>query len=145
MSNKNKLFIILGIMVIIAVSFITSLLISQGKIFQFNKSNNSIPLQIEIREALRHKSESEIKKYTLNQEEMYVFFNIINNLTYSSPTCDGLPTHIISYNSNDKKNLVTYSLEAYNTEYHILGGIGEAKLSNEQKEQLEKILNKLYN
>ena len=136
MSNKIKLFIVLGIIVIIISSFITGLLIS--------KNNDSIPLQIEIREIVEDSYKTKLKKYTLDKEEMYVIFNIINNLTYSSPTCDGLPSHIISYNSDEKKDLVTYYLETYNTEYHILGDIGEAKLSNEQKEQLEKIINKLY-
>ena len=31
-------------------------------------------------------------KYTLNQEEIYTIFSIIDNLTFSKETCDGIPT-----------------------------------------------------
>ena len=36
------------------------------------------------------------KEYTLNQEEIYTIFSIIDNLTFSNETCDGLPTYFIS-------------------------------------------------
>ena len=138
MNNKNKLFIILGIIVLIVVGFIVGLLVGQKNI------QNSIPLQIEIKELVASNTETEIKKYTLNKEEIYVFFDIINNLTFSDITCDGLTTHVISCSSNGKRKLLTYSLEAFNTTYHIKDGGGEAILSDSQKAQLEKIVNKLY-
>ena len=139
MNNKNKLFIILGIIVLIVVGFIVGLLVGQKNI------QNSIPLQIEIKELVASNTETEIKKYTLTQEEIYIFFDIINNLTFSDITCDGLTTHVISCSSNGKRKLLTYSLEAFNTTYHIKDGGGEAILSDSQRAQLEKIVNKLYN
>ena len=123
MSNKIKLFIVLGIIVIIISSFITGLLIgkknTQKPNSQISKEDNSIPLQIEIQETIGAKSENEIKKYVLNQEEIYVFFNIINNLTFSDKICAGLPTHIIIYNNNEKGDFVGYPIETYGNEYHI--------------------------
>ena len=56
-----------------------------------------------------------------------------------------MPTHIISCSSAGKRELLNYSLEAFNTTYHIQDGGGEAILSDSQKAQLEKIVNKLYN
>ena len=138
MNNKNKLFIILGIIVLIVVGFVVGLLVGQKNI------QNSIPLQIEIKELVASNTETEIKKYTLTQEEIYIFFDIINNLTFSDITCDGLTTHVISCSSNGKRKLSTYSLEAFNTTYHIKDGGGEAILSDSQRAQLEKIVNKLY-
>ena len=138
MNNKNKLFIILGIIVLIVVGFIVGLLVGQKNI------QNSIPLQIEIKELVASNTETEIKKYTLTQEEIYIFFDIINNLTFSDITCDGIPTHIISCSSAGKRELLNYSLEAFGTTYHIQDGGGEAILSDSQKAQLEKIVNKLY-
>lgn len=138
MNNKNKLFIILGVIVLIVIAFIIGLLIGQKNI------QNSIPLQIEIKELVASNAETEIKKYTLTQEEIYVFFDIINNLTFSDVTCDGIPTHIISCSSAGKRELLNYSLEAFGTTYHIQDGGGEAILSDSQKAQLEKIVNKLY-
>ena len=138
MNNKNKLFIILGIIVLIVVGFIVGLLVGQKNI------QNSIPLQIEIKELVASNTETEIKKYTLTQEEIYIFFDIINNLTFSDITCDGIPTHIISCSSAGKRELLNYSLEAFGTTYHIQDGGGEAILSDSQKAQLEKIVDKLY-
>ena len=149
MSNKKELLIVLGVLVIIIVSFIIGLLAGQRNVekanLQIKKNYNSIPLEMEIREVIVSSSETEIKKYTLSQEEMYVIFNIIDNLTFSNETCDGLPTHIISFNSDGKEGLLTYAIEIYNTTDHIYSGLGEAILTNEQKEQLDKIVNKLYN
>lgn len=119
MSNKNKLFIVLGVIILILLSFMAGLLIEQKTNSQINKNNNSIPLQIEIQEVIGAKAETEIKKYTLTQEEIYMFFNIINNLTFSNATCDGLASHVISYSSNGKSKLVTYYLETHNLTYHI--------------------------
>lgn len=149
MSNKNRLFIVLGIIVIIAVSFIIGLFIGQKNApkadVQITKTDNSIPLKIEIREILGAKSEREIKKYTLNKEEMYVIFNIIDNLTFSNETCDGMATHIISFNSEEKEGFLNYAIEMYDTETHIYSGLGEARITGEQKEQIDKIISKLYN
>lgn len=149
MNNKNKLSIIIGVIILIVVSFIVGFLIGQKNIqktnTQINKIYNSIPLQIEIKEIVASKTEAEIKKYTLTQEEIYIFFDIIKNLTFSNVTCDGLATHIISYSSAGKRELLNYSLEAFGTTYHIQDGGGEAILSDSQKAQLEKIVNKLYN
>ena len=145
MNNKNKLFIILGVIVLIVIGFIIGLLVGQKNIQETNTNYNSIPLQIEIKELVASDTETEIKKYTLTQEEIYIFFDIINNLTFSDLTCDVMPTHIISCTSAGKRELLSYSLEAFDTTYHIQDGGGEAILSDSQKVQLEKIVNKLYN
>ena len=89
-------------------------------------------------------SETSIKKYTLNQEEIYEIFNIIDNLTFSNETCDGLPTYYIKYNSEEEDGFVTYGIEIFDDEYHITSASnGEAILSNEQKEQLDEIIDKI--
>lgn len=86
-----------------------------------------------------------MKKYTLNQKEIYEIFNIIDNLQFSKETCDGLPSYIIKYNSKDTEGFITYGIEMYNGIYHITAGEkGEAILSIEQTEILEKILNKYF-
>ncbi|MCC9261435.1 MAG: hypothetical protein K8V75_03545 [Methanobrevibacter woesei] len=89
-------------------------------------------------------SETSIKKYTLNQEEIYEIFNIIDNLTFSNETCDGLPTYYIKYNSEEENSFVTYGIEIFDDEYHVTSASnGEAILSNEQKEQLDEIIDKI--
>ena len=86
------------------------------------------------------------RKYTLNQEEIYVIFNIIDNLTFVNETCDGIQTYIISYNSNEKENFISYGIEVFNSEYHITSNEkGEAILSSEQTEKLNEIIKKLNN
>lgn len=85
-----------------------------------------------------------LKKYTLNQEEIYTIFSIIDNLTFSKETCDGLPTYFIIYNSEEKENFISYGIETFEKEYHITSNDrGEAILSNEQKEKLDEIIKKL--
>ena len=89
-------------------------------------------------------SETSIKKYTLNQEEIYEIFNIIDNLTFSNETCDGLPTYYIKYNSEEEDGFVTYGIEIFDDEYHVTSASnGEAILSNEQKEHLDEIIDKI--
>lgn len=89
-------------------------------------------------------SETSIKKYTLNQEEIYEIFNIIDNLTFSNETCDGLPTYYIKYNSEEEDSFVTYGIEIFDDEYHVTSASnGEAILSNEQKEHLDEIIDKI--
>ena len=84
-------------------------------------------------------------KYTLNQEEIYTIFSIIDNLTFSKETCDGIPTYFIKYNSKEKEGFLTYGVEEFENEYHITSDEkGEAILSNEQQKQLYKIINKMY-
>lgn len=86
------------------------------------------------------------KKYTLNQEEIYVIFNIIENVTFINETCDGIPTYFIRYNSEEKENFISYGIEVFNSEYHITSNVkGEAILSSEQTEKLNKIIKKLDN
>ena len=89
-------------------------------------------------------SATPMKKYTLNQEEIYVIFSIIDNLTFSEKTCNGFPTYFIKYNSEEKEGFVYYGIEIFENEYHITSNDNEeAILTNEQKEQLDKIINKL--
>ena len=86
------------------------------------------------------------RKYTLNQEEIYVVFDIIDNLTFVNENCDGIPTYIINYNSNEKENFISYGIEVFNSEYHITSNEkGEALLSSEQTEKLNEIIKKINN
>ena len=86
------------------------------------------------------------KKYTLNQEEIYVIFNIIENVTFINETCDGIPTYFIRYNSEEKENFICYGIEIFDSECHITSNVkGEAILSSEQTEKLNKIIEKLDN
>ena len=108
-----------------------------------NNENNKVTT-IDI-ETTGLSSAEPIKKYTLNQEEIYIIFGIIDSLTFSKETCDGFPTYYINYNSEEKENFVTYGIEIFENEYHITSnGKGEAILSSEQKEKLNKIIEKLY-
>lgn len=86
------------------------------------------------------------KKYTLNQEEIYVIFNIIDNLTFVNKNCDGIPTYFIRYNSEEKENFISYGIEIFDSEYHITSNEkGEAILSSEQTEKLNEIIKQLDN
>lgn len=86
------------------------------------------------------------RKYTLNQEEIYVIFNIIDNLTFINETCDGTPTYFIRYNSEEEENFINYGIEVFDSEYHITSNEkGEAILSREQTEKLNEIIKKLDN
>ena len=156
MEKKKILFITLGLLAIVVVSFIIILLLKQindSKInLLINENKNPIAFQevknkittIDIETSMGDPS-IPIKKYTLNQEEMNVIFNITDNLTFSKETCQGLSTYIIRYNSEEKDGLVVYGIETYDKEYHMRGNDGEAILSDEQREQLDKIISKLNN
>lgn len=110
---------------------------------QENEINNKVTT-IDIQET-GLSSVTPAKKYTLNQEEIYTIFSIIDNLTFSKETCDGIPTYFIKYNSKEKEGFVTYGIEIFENEYHITSEEnGEAILSNEQQAQLDKIINKMY-
>lgn len=85
------------------------------------------------------------QKFTLNQEEIYEIFDIIGNLKFSKETCDGLPSFYIKYNSKEKDGFITYGLETFNNEYHITSAEkGEAVLTQEQRDRLDKIINKYF-
>ena len=109
-----------------------------------NEINNKVTT-IDI-ETTGLSSVTPIKKYTLNQEEIYIIFSIIDNLNFSKETCDGLPSYFIKYNSEEKEKFVTYGIELFDKEYHITSNEkGEAILSSEQKEKLNQIIKKLDN
>ena len=75
-----------------------------------------------------------------------MIFSIIDNLTFSEETYDGIPTYFIKYNSQEKENFVTYGIKVLENSYHITSNEkGEAILSSEQKEELNKIIEKLHN
>lgn len=104
--------------------------------------NNKVTT-IDIQTAFRVDTEN--KSITLNQEEIYEIFNIIDNLQFSKETCDGLPSYYIKYNSEEKDNFITYGLEIFNSQYHITSSEkGEAILSQEQRKVLDEILNKYF-
>ena len=109
-----------------------------------NEINNKVTT-IDI-ETTGLSSVTPIKKYTLNQEEIYIIFSIIDTLNFSKETCDGLPSYFIKYNSEEKEKFVTYGIELFDKEYHITSNEkGEAILSSEQKEKLNQIIKKLDN
>ena len=89
-----------------------------------------------------------LKKVTLNKEEMYSIFNILENITFSSETCDGLADYFIKINTQEKENAYTYGLEMYNSGYHITtvinGKSNEAILSSTQRNEIDKIINKYF-
>lgn len=86
------------------------------------------------------------KAETLNQEEIYEIFNIIDNLKFTKETCDGLPSYYIKYNSENQDGFVIYGVEVYDNEFHITSSEkGEAILSDSQKEQLENIISQNFN
>jgi len=91
-------------------------------------------------------STTPMKKYTLNQEEIYIVFNIIDNLTFINETCDGIPTYFIRYNSEEKENFISYGIEVFDNKYHITSNEkGEAILSGEQTKELNEIIKKIDN
>lgn len=110
---------------------------------QIEENINNKVTTIDIQVAFGEKDEN--KSITLNQEEIYEIFNIIDNLQFSKETCDGLPSYYIKYNSEEKDAFRTYGLETFNSEYHITSSEkGEAILSQEQRDKLDKILNKYF-
>ena len=163
MSSKTKILIMVGIIVIVGVSFVIGLLVGKrnmsispmplnefGKIQilddkkQENEINNRVTT-INI-QTTGLSSSTPIKEYTLNQEEIYEIFNIIDNLTFINETCDGIPTYFIKYNSEEKENFISYGVEVFNNEYHITSNEkGEAILSSEQTEKLNEIIKKIDN
>ena len=114
MSNKKKFFIVLGIIVIVAISFILGFFVGKRNVLK-----TELPLQIEIRGINSELTGIGQKNYTLSQDEIYILLDIITNLNIITGSCDGLPSYIISFNSNDKKDIITLSLEKFNTDYHI--------------------------
>ena len=103
-----------------------------------NNINNKVTT-IDIETAFDFDEDTK-KIYTLNQEEIYVIFNIMHNITFKEETCDGLPSYYIKYNSNSEKAFITYGVEIYENEYHITSDKGEAILSSEQMKQFDEIL-----
>lgn len=86
-----------------------------------------------------------IKKCTLNQEEIYVMFEIINNLTFTKETCDGIADYYIKLNTDAKENYQSYGIEVYSNQYHIVSrDKGEAILTQEQTGKMKEIINKYY-
>lgn len=99
---------------------------------------------IDIEKGLILEGESQ-NKITLNQEEIYDMFEIINSLNFTKETCDGIPNYCIKINSREKENYKNYGIEVYSNAYHITSvQKGEAIVPKEQAEKLSKILNKYY-
>ncbi len=108
-----------------------------------NESNiNSKVTTIDIETAF---TTSESLIYTLNQEEIYQIFNIIDNADFSTEVCDGLPNYYIKYNSENEKAFVIYGIEINNNKCHITSVDGEAILSNEQIKKIVEMIDKYFN
>lgn len=112
-----------------------------------NNFNTSNITTIEIVKGFVPEGET-IEKVTLNQEEIYSIFNILENITFSSETCDGLADYFIKINTKEKENAYTYGLEMYDSSYHITTVINEksneAILSSTQRNEINKIINKYF-
>lgn len=123
------------------IEFIKTINITENKDNEINNKVTTISIQ-----ETGLSSVAPAKEYILNQEEIYTIFSIIDNLTFSSETCDGLPTYFIRYNSQEKEGFITYGIEIFESEYHITSNSkGEAILSTEQKEKIDEIIKKIDN
>ena len=112
---------------------------------EYESNINNKVTTIDIETAFEN-NENRKKVETLNQEEIYEIFNIIDNLKFTKETCDGLPSYYIKYNSENQDGFVIYGVEVYDNEFHITSSEkGEAILSVSQKEQLENIINQNFN
>lgn len=124
-----------------AIEFIKTINITENKDNEINNKVTTISIQ-----ETGLSSVAPAKEYILNQEEIYTIFSIVDNLTFSNETCDGLPTYFIRYNSQEKEGFITYGIEIFESEYHIISnGKGEAILSTEQKEKIDEIIKKIDN
>lgn len=123
------------------IEFIKTINITENKDKEINNKVTTISIQ-----ETGLSSVAPAKEYILNQEEIYTIFSIIDNLTFSSETCDGLPTYFIRYNSQEKEGFITYGIEIYESAYHITSNSkGEAILSSKQKEEIDEIIKKIAN
>lgn len=124
-----------------AIEFIKTINITENKDNEINNKVTTISIQ-----KTGLSSVAPAKEYILNQEEIYTIFSIIDNLTFSNETCDGLATYFIRYNSQEKEGFITYGIETFESEYHIISnGKGEAILSTKQKEKIDEIIKKIDN
>ena len=123
------------------IEFIKTINITENKDNEINNKVTTISIQ-----ETGLSSVVPAKEYILNQEEIYTIFSIIDNLTFSNETCDGLPTYFIRYNSQEKEGFMTYGIEMFESAYHITSNSkGEAILSTEQKEEIDKIIKRIDN
>lgn len=123
------------------IEFIKTINITENKDNEINNKVTTISIQ-----ETGLSSVAPAKEYILNQEEIYTIFSIIDNLTFSNETCDGLPTYFIRYNSQEKEGFITYGIEIYESVYHITSDSkGEAILTAEQKEEIDEIIKKINN
>lgn len=87
----------------------------------------------------------ETQIYTLNQEEIYTVMNILQNLYFTEETCDGIPEYLIRINIKDSENSETFSIERYSNEVHILSNSDEAVLTEEQSNEIKRIIGEYFN
>ena len=122
----------------------------------FNEEKQAYDEEFEKRQYLEEKNISSIvisevgyssarlaKSYNLNQDEMYALAKLLDSLSFSKPneTCDGLSNYVIKYNNGD----ITYGIETYEDSTHIVrNGGGEAVLNDEQREQVNELLRKVF-
>lgn len=136
---KKYLNIILVVLVILIIIF----LVFNNKMLKQEKNdikNEVTSINIEKSFELNNNT---LNNYTLNQEDIYIILNVIDNLQFTAETCDGIPSYYIKFNSEEKESFLIYGLEIYENEYHITNSNkGEAILNQEQKGQIDNILNK---
>lgn len=115
----------------VVIQLIKTINITENKDNEINNKVTTISIQ-----KIGLSSVAPAKEYILNQEEIYTIFSIIDNLTFSNETCDGLPTYFIRYNSQEKEGFMNYGIEIFESAYHITSDSkGEAILSTEQKKK----------
>ena len=109
------------------------------------ENNEGITITIE---KISLSDENNTKTCTLNQEEANLIFNIINNSTFTSETCDGLMSYSIKYNYEDESKNKSYGIEDYDDKYHILSSNNiqtvEDIITGKEKEQLDNIINQYF-
>ncbi len=108
------------------------------------KINPNEVTTIDIYKTSMLKGEEE-KTITLNQEETREIIEIINSLDFKEETCDGICKYYINLNSDEKELYKNYGIEVYSNRHHItLTANGEAIVTKEQSQKLNKILEKYF-
>lgn len=149
LTNKQKVIAISTLVVLFCIGFLLGIFTGiERKNRDMNALNtntleniNNKVTTIDIETAFT--TEENTKSATLNQEDIYVLFNIIDHLNFKKETCDGVPYYYFKYNSEDENAFVTYGLEMFDNVYHITNSEkGEAVLSPEQVVKIRQIQEK---
>ena len=89
------------------------------------------------------KIEKDDVSYVLNEEDEKSILKILNNLTFSDITCDGLPEYYIKVKIDDEEKI--YALEIFNEISHIRFNNQEAVLSLIEISKINSIISEYFN